>query len=101
MRDKEYLKLAAQIPCIVCKNEGLGQTPASLHHPRIHTGLALKANDRDVIALCHTHHQGKAHGEVGYHHSPEEFENRYGKQEELLEQMKEEVKKLEEMYILR
>lgn len=99
MKDKKYLALAAQVPCIVCMNQRLGDTPATLHHVRNHTGLALKGSDYDVIALCKIHHQGQYGSEFGYHHSPKAFEEKYGTQQELLEQMKEKVEALKEMYV--
>lgn len=98
-KDKSYLALAAQIPCIVCCNNGFQGTPAELHHPRRGVGMGLKSSDHDVIALCPIHHRTGGYGEIALHMGIESFEERYGTEEELLFQMKERVRLLQESYI--
>lgn len=85
-----YMGRVAALGCIVCRNLGFGPTPAELHHPRFLAGAGQKADDKDVIGLCAQHHRLGGYG-VAYHAGPEEWERRYGTEEELLEQTRREV----------
>lgn len=78
----------AALNCIVCRNQGLGATPAAIHHIRTGYGISQRAPDSEAIPLCPTHHQYSAHGELAYHVSPKQFEARYGTELELLEQVR-------------
>lgn len=91
-QDKKHLDRVASLNCIVCLNEGLGPTPAEIHHIRAGYGISQRAPDTETIPLCRIHHRGKENGEVGYHFSPTEFEVRYGTERELLEQVMEILK---------
>lgn len=89
--EREHMGRVAALCCIVCRNENLGDTPAGIHHIRAGQGHK-RASDYDTLPLCPCHHQdgdGTATyaGEIAYHHSPEEFERRYGTELELLEQV--------------
>jgi hypothetical protein len=85
----KYLDKVASLGCIVCLNEGLGQTPAAIHHIRTGYGVSQRAPDSETIPLCPTHHQDPANGELAYHATPQQFQDRYGTELELLEQVKE------------
>lgn len=74
--------------CIVCRNEGLGATPAAIHHIRTGYGVSQRAPHSEAIPLCPIHHQYPAVGELAYHASPKQFEARYGTELELLEQVR-------------
>ena len=85
---KRLARLAA-MGCIVCRNEGLGASPAEVHHLCGHpwSGMGKRASDDATIPLCPIHHRTGGGGHVGYHQSPAVFEWRYGDQATLLEQV--------------
>ena len=88
---RDHLAKVAALGCVVCRNEGLGDSPAHAHHINCHA-MARKASDFETIPLCHPHHQaadGTAtfQGHIAVHRSLEEFERRYGTERELLEQV--------------
>ena len=78
----------ADLGCIVCKNEGMGKSPATLHHYR---PMGAKTDNMKVIPLCPPHHL-QQHGPDAYHSAPRTWETRFGTQEELLEQVREMLK---------
>ena len=73
--------------CLVCWIEHGCHTPAEIHHLKGHrwSGMGKRASDAHTIPLCPVHHRHGGSGEVGYHQSPAEFEERYGTQGELLD----------------
>ena len=87
-RDKAHLNRVAEMGCCVCRNEGLGASPAEIHHIRTGYGVSQRAPHTEVLPLCYVHHRSKAGGQIGYHYSPAEFEARYGTELELLEQVR-------------
>ena len=55
MSVKDYQARVRDLGCIICKEMGLGKTPAAIHHVEsIRDGLSEYA----VIPLCYDHHQG-------------------------------------------
>ena len=86
-RDKKHLDRVAALNCIVCMNEGLGPTPAAIHHIRTGYGTSQRAPDSEALPLCPTHHQYSGYGEIAYHDGPQAWESRYGTEIELLEQV--------------
>jgi len=50
----------AQVPCVLCKHMGLGETPAQVHHLKYGSGASDKQDDCLTIALCPEHHTGKS-----------------------------------------
>jgi hypothetical protein len=80
----------AALTCVVCRNEGLGESPAELHHPRFLAGGGQRSSHMDVIPLCALHHRLGSWG-TAYHAGPEEFERRYGTEADLLAQTKREL----------
>tara|TARA_R100001530_G_scaffold534_6_gene871 strand:+ start:5072 stop:5362 length:291 start_codon:yes stop_codon:yes gene_type:complete len=77
-KQKEYEE-AVEFGCIVCfKLYGVYSQPC-IHHL---TGAGVGLKHRDILPLCHTHHQGKE----GIHHlGTFTWEKKYGTQRELLE----------------
>jgi hypothetical protein len=75
----------AALGCIVCRNLGLGATPAEVHHI-LKSGK--RVNHQTVLPLCTLHHRGGVNNaeHVSRHPWRKEFESRYGTERELLAQ---------------
>ena len=86
--EREHLSKVAEIGCIVCLNENYGQSPAEIHHIRSGKGMAQRASNYEVIPLCPIHHRNGGHG-VAVHAGIETWQERFGTEVELLEQVKE------------
>lgn len=73
----------ALMPCLACEMDGIGDTPAELHHPLTPGKRRIHVNC--VVPLCPTHHRaGQASGMyVGRHNGAREFAKRYGTDAEL------------------
>ncbi|MDM2927034.1 Ref family recombination enhancement nuclease [Citrobacter sp. Cpa228] len=84
--EKLYLSRVADLNRIVCRNEGLGDTPAEIHHCSSGTGMSVRADNFHVIPLCHTHHRTGGHG-VAIHAGRQSWENKFGTETELLVQV--------------
>lgn len=78
---KHYAACAA-IGCIVCRREGAGYVPASVHHPWGRTN----GNEFRVIGLCFSHHQSgvKTDLYVSRHPYRRAFLDKYGSEESML-----------------
>ena len=88
--EKRHLARVVALGCIVCKNNGIEDCPATAHH--INCGaMGRKASHFEVIGLCAIHHQYSGHGEIAVHDGLESFEARYGTERELLAQVREEL----------
>lgn len=72
----------ASLGCVVCRNAGLGDTPAEVHHLREGQGGAQRASNYLTIPLCVSHHRG---GD-SIHNDRRGFESRYGDELTLLAQ---------------
>ena len=71
--------------CIVCRLEGLGRTPAEVHH--LVNGRKRKGHS-ETIPLCPLHHRG-GNDNAQYtsrHPYKRRFEQRYGSEQYLLEE---------------
>lgn len=84
--EKAHLNAVANLGCIVCRNERLGQSPAEIHHIRSGQGMSQRASNYDVIPLCHIHHRTGGYG-VAFHAGKKVFESKYGTERELLSQV--------------
>ena len=84
--EKLHLSRVAELRCIVCRNEGLGETPAEIHHCSSGTGMSVRADNFHVIPLCHIHHRTGGHG-VAIHAGRQSWENKFGTETELLVQV--------------
>ena len=87
--EMDHMGRVAALCCVVCRNEGLGSTPAMVHHIGNGT-MGKRASNYEVIPLCPTHHQHGGHG-VAVHAGRKAFEVRYGTEKELLEQTRREL----------
>jgi len=87
--DRARLDALVEYGCIVCRNQGRGWTAPEIHHLKGHrwSGMGKRAGHHHTIPLCPVHHRHGGDGEVGYHQSPGQFEDRYGSQAELLLQI--------------
>lgn len=84
--EKCHLSRVAELRCIVCRNEGLGDSPAEIHHCSSGTGMSVRADNFHVIPLCPNHHRTGGHG-VAIHAGRQSWENKYGTETELLVQV--------------
>ena len=84
--EKLWMSRIADFGCIVCFNEKRGYVPASVHHI-LRNGKRI--DHFHTIPLCPTHHQTGVNTPlfVSRHPWKREFENRYGSESELLEQI--------------
>jgi hypothetical protein len=57
---KRHMHKVAQVPCVLCRRMGLGDTPAQVHHLKYGQGASDRAHDCLTIALCPEHHTGKS-----------------------------------------
>lgn len=87
--ERDHMGRVADLCCVVCRNEGLGNTPAMVHHIGNGT-MGKRASNYEVIPLCPAHHQYGGHG-VAVHAGRKAFEARYGTEQELLEQTRREL----------
>jgi hypothetical protein len=87
--EREHLARVAALSCVVCRNEGLGESPALCHHVNARA-MGRKASHFDVLPLCHTHHDAGIYG-VSVHAGLAEWERRHGTEQELLAQVREEL----------
>lgn len=84
--DRIWLSRVAALGCIVCKNLGLGETPAEIHHVRTGQGIGQRADHRKTIPLCQQHHRVGGHG-VAIHAGKKTWEQKYGSETALLIQV--------------
>ena len=83
---KEYQK-AIEYGCIVCKKKYGVYTQPCIHHI---TGAGMALKNKDFIPLCHHHHQG---GEGIHTLGTKIWEEKYGTQEDLLNEFRSSYKK--------
>ena len=91
--DKRWLSDVASLGCIVCRNLGLGESPAEIHHIRTGQGTAQRADHKKTLPLCPPHHRTGGHG-IAIHAGQKTWEKNYGTETELLEQVISEVEVL-------
>jgi hypothetical protein len=87
--EKRHLDRVSRLGCIVCRNLGFdveGQEVA-LHHPRAGMGTSQRSSHYDVLPICPPHHQTGGYG-IAYHAGPKIWQEKYGTETELLEQVK-------------
>lgn len=84
--ERNHYNKLVRIGCIVCRNLGYGYSPPNIHHIRHGAGLAMKNPYWKAIPLCPNHHQHGGYG-VALHAGQKKFEQLYGKEEVLLDQV--------------
>ena len=52
-REKAYPDRVASLGCVVCRNQGYGDTPAQIHHIRAGQGMSQRASNHLVILSAH------------------------------------------------
>ncbi|CBJ82029.1 hypothetical protein XBJ1_2905 [Xenorhabdus bovienii SS-2004] len=50
--EKQWLSDVASLGCIACRNQGMGMSPADIHHVRTGQGMAQRAAHLSVLPLC-------------------------------------------------
>lgn len=88
--EREHMGRVAMLSCVVCRNEGLGESPAEVHHVRYLAGAGQRSSNLDTLPLCALHHRLGGSG-VAFHAGPEVWQKRYGTEAELLAQTKREM----------
>ena len=83
--EKRYMRKVAELGCVVCRNLGYGETPATVHHIREGQGAGQRSGHHLVIPLCPDHHQNGGPG-VAIHADENHFERMYGTELNLLDQ---------------
>ena len=78
--ERVYLQKIADLGCIVCKKLGYDGTPAEIHHVK---RFGAKRDHTQVIPLCPHHHRTS---KESYHLNPLWFSEKFGTQQELLEE---------------
>tara|TARA_R100001086_G_scaffold175424_1_gene96622 strand:- start:117 stop:386 length:270 start_codon:yes stop_codon:yes gene_type:complete len=78
--EKEHLQKVAELGCIACMKLGHYDTPAEIHHIR---KMGEPRNHYRVIPLCPHHHRSS---NESYHLNPLWFSEKFGTQQELLEE---------------
>ena len=91
--DKEWLSDVADLACVVCRNLGFGETPAEIHHIRTSQGAGQRADHKKTLPLCPAHHRTGGYG-VAIHAGQKHWEQLYGTELQLLDQVVTEVKVL-------
>jgi len=70
LKGKRHLHFVATVPCLICEQMGLGNTPAQVHH----ISDTTHRSDWLTVPLCEAHHTGPE----GFHGLGErEFNRRY------------------------
>ena len=84
--EKQHMDKVVQLGCIVCRNKGFLNTPAEIHHIE---GKTKADSHFKVLPLCFGHHRegGRFRPFISRHPYKRRFEEAYGKEEELLEQV--------------
>tara|TARA_Y100001970_G_scaffold42194_1_gene52528 strand:+ start:1178 stop:1474 length:297 start_codon:yes stop_codon:yes gene_type:complete len=87
--EKIHMDKVASLGCYCC------QRPAALHHIRNNgkgnVGMGRRSSHYEVIPLCPDHHQGK----FSIHMSKKSFEEKFGTEKEILDNVLERLKQLE------
>lgn len=88
--EREHLSRVAELGCIACWLDGFHGVQAEIHHPRAGAGMGQRAPHTDAIPLCPSHHRGIQHPAIpSIHLSKMAFIERYGKERDLLDTVRE------------
>jgi hypothetical protein len=84
-KEAEHMDKVSQLGCIVCRNTNGCITPAEIHHIE---GKTKVDSHFKVLPLCFDHHRkGNRFRPISRHPYKRRFEEAYGKEEKLLEQV--------------
>lgn len=89
VEDQKWQDRVAQLGCIACEKMGEETPEVLLHHITTLTGYGSKSGHREVIPLCFIHHDHKQYPQYAIHADVEGWEKIYGKQTDLLEEVRE------------
>lgn len=91
--DRKRIEALVELGCVVCGNLGRGRVDPEIHHLRGHrwSGMGMRASNQHTIPLCPAHHRHGGPHEIAYHRSPADFEQAYGSQADLLDQVNAEL----------
>ena len=81
--EKLHMRSIAELGCIICDKMNFPGSPAELHHIVSNTGMGKKTTNYEVIPLCPHHHRNS---DESYHQSPKDFTEKWGSQENLLQE---------------
>ena len=85
-KEQKHMNEVRSLGCIVCFNNGYPFTPAEIHN--VH-GKTKENAHFQVLPLCPIHHRTGGHeGDISRHPNKARFEEAYGTEEELLEQVR-------------
>ena len=56
--EQRHKARVAALGCIICRQLGIDDSPAHVHHIREGQGMGQRAGDMLTIPLCPEHHQG-------------------------------------------
>ena len=84
--ERRYMGAVAALGCVACRNMGISDSPAEIHHVRFKAGAGQKSSHYDVIPLCWQHHSAQSNN--GFHYLPKTWQITHGLEQDLLEQIK-------------
>lgn len=85
--DRQHLSRLVELGCIACRNAGIPDSPAEVHHIRAGQGMSQRARHDQAIPLCPRHHRLGGHG-VAIHAGQKTWESIHGSELELLHQVR-------------
>lgn len=85
--EKEHLGRVAALGCIVCRHAETPFMAAEVHHIRQGAGMGRRNSHFETIPLCPMHHRTGGYG-VAFHAGPKVWQELYGTERELLEEVK-------------
>jgi len=91
--ERRHMALVASLGCVACRSENGAIAFAEIHHIRDGAGAGQRSAHTDVIPLCPKHHRIGGFG-VAFHAGPKIWQEIYGTERELLEQVKREIESL-------
>jgi len=84
--ESKHMDRVSQLGCIVCRNQGRFYVPCEIHHIE---GKTKKDSHFKVLPLCFEHHRqgGRFRPFISRHPYKKRFEDAYGTEQKLLEQV--------------
>jgi len=90
-KDKDRFDKLRQLGCIACSKKGIFSEPV-IHHIRRFTGVGLRPPHDKTIPLCPQHHNMS---NESIHLNKKKFEELFGNELDLLDEVNRQIKKLE------